>query len=111
MTLFRALVREDETFASIFPTRSDSAPDGSILYVYFAGNEGQEAVEEAIGRLILYKPSLRKALSQQVPARYTPQLSFKYDASFEKVQRIERLLGDIASEGGETETDAEDAGS
>lgn len=102
-TLFRALARDDAAFISVYPTRIDSAPDGSVLYIYFAGSEGEEAVEKVIGQLILYKPSFRKALSQRVQARYTPQLIFKYDSTFEKVQRIEKLLEDIASDrGGET---------
>ncbi len=94
--LFRALTRDEPSFASVYPTRIDGAPDGSVLYIYFAGSEGEEAVEAMIGKLILYKPSFRKALSQQVQARYTPQLVFKYDATFEKIQRIEKLLEEIA---------------
>ena len=96
--LFRALTRDEPSFATVYPTRIDGAPDGSVLYIYFAGAEGEEAVEKVIGQLILYKPSFRKALSQQVQSRYTPQLVFKYDATFEKVQRIEKLLGDLAPE-------------
>lgn len=96
VTLFRQLTRDEPSFSSVYPTRVDGAPDGSVLYIFFAGTEGEEAVEKAIGQLILYKPSFRKALAQQVQARYTPQLVFKYDPTFEKVQRIEKLLGDLA---------------
>lgn len=93
--LFRQLTRDEPSFANVYPTRIDGAPDGSVLYIYFAGAEGEEAIEKAIGQLILYKPSFRKALSQQIQSRYTPQLVFKYDPTFEKVQRIEKLLSDL----------------
>ena len=95
--LFRELALDQQEFANIYPTRIDTAPDGSVLFIFFAGTGDKEAIEKILGDLILYKPSLRKALGDKVRARYVPQLLFKFDATFEKVQRIEKLLGDIAT--------------
>ena len=98
VTLFRSLALDEPMFSAIYPTRNETAPDGSVMYFYFAGYCSEEEVEKILGTLILYKPSIRKAIGEQVRTRYVPQLVFKYDSSFEKVQRIEKLLSDIGSE-------------
>lgn len=96
--LFRSLALDHPSFVDIYPTRMDTAPDGSVLYVYFSGHCAKERVQELIGDLILFKPSIRKALSQQIRARYVPQLVFKFDETFEKVMRVEQLLENLAAE-------------
>lgn len=96
--LFRGLALDQPIFNAIYPTRMETAPDGSVLYIYFSGYSGKEEVEQVIGDLILFKPSIRKALSQQIRARYVPQLIFKFDETFEKVMRIEKLLENISTQ-------------
>lgn len=85
-------------FVDLYPTKIDTAPDGSVLYVFFASHGDKADVHALLGDLILFKPSMRKALSQQIRSRYCPQLIFKYDETFEKVQRIEQLLENISTQ-------------
>lgn len=75
------------------------SPDKSVCTIYFYSDKGEEDFREKLSELILYKPSLRKALSQAIPSRYTPQLVFKYDAQFEKQQKLEKLFDDLKQEG------------
>ncbi len=96
--LFRGLALDQPIFNAIYPTRMDTAPDGSVLYIYFTANGGKDEVNSILGDLILFKPSIRKALSQQIRARYVPQLVFKFDETFEKVMRIEKLLENISTQ-------------
>ncbi len=58
-----------------------------------------EDFEEILEILKLYKPSLRKALSAEIKARYVPDLIFRFDKKFEKRQRIEKLLEEIKEKG------------
>ncbi len=105
--LFRKLALDEPVFSSIFPTKIETAPDGSVVYFYFAGDGDQAAVEEILKTLVLYKPSIRKAIGDQIRKRYVPQIIFRYDSSFEKIQRIESLLNNIVSERA-SESDSDD---
>ncbi|MBM3894617.1 ribosome-binding factor A [Candidatus Dependentiae bacterium] len=98
VVLFRKLALDEPILNSIFPTKTETAPDGSVMYFYFAGDGDQAAVEEVLKTLILYKPSIRKAIGDQIRKRYVPQIIFRYDSTFEKIQRIESLLNNIVSE-------------
>ena len=76
-------------------TRVKLADDGSICTIFFYTPGGLEAFKEKRNFLILYKPSLRKAIARAIPARYTPELVFRFDDTFEKQQRIEQILDTI----------------
>src|SRR5438876_70967 len=67
--------------------------------VYFYSALGHEHFQKLMPTLILYKPTLRHALSQAVPGRYTPDLIFKFDAEFEKQQHLDALLDKIKAAG------------
>lgn len=74
------------------------SPDKSVCNVLFSCEEGPEEFRKRLSNLILYKPSLRKALSQRIPSRYTPNLVFKYDAQMEKQRRLETLFDKLEVE-------------
>jgi ribosome-binding factor A len=54
-----------------------------------------EAREEALRALEAARGFLRRRLGQTLRLRFTPELTFAFDASIEQGARIERLLGDI----------------
>lgn len=83
---------DDSRIAGVFINRVQLSQDKGTCNVLFYTAAGKEAFDALMPILILYKPSLRKALSTIIPGRYTPQLAFKFDSQFEKQQRIENLL-------------------
>ena len=70
---------DDKRLDGLFISRISLSPDKSVCTAYFFTQAGYERFREALPFLILYKPSLRKALSSAIPGRYTPELVFKYD--------------------------------
>jgi ribosome-binding factor A len=95
-------LQEENTLASIYPTRVEFSADTGICYVYFAAfsdkPENEKLVEDALNHLKLYKPSLRAALAKKIPSRYTPDLVFLYDQVKEKERKINDLLDKVQEE-------------
>lgn len=79
-------------------TRLRLSADSGICTVFMYMPEGEEKFRELLGSLILYKPSMRKALAHRVAARHTPELIFKFDDHYEKQERIEQLFEKIKHE-------------
>jgi ribosome-binding factor A len=97
-TLFQATTWENKALTGFFVNRVELSPDKGhcTIYVYTAG--GEAAYLKQLDLLKAYKPSLRKALSQKIKGRYTPNLVFKFDDKFERVQAIEELLEKVKQE-------------
>lgn len=96
--LFLEIQRNDPQFEGIYINRVSLSPDKSMVRVLFYSHEGENFFKEKLKNLILYKPSIRKALSQLIPSRYTPEIIFVFDKTFEKQCRIESLLDKIKEE-------------
>ena len=58
----------------------------------------EERYRQAKKALSLYKPSIRKALSEILHSRYTPHVRFCYDSGHEKSRKIHQLFEQIAQE-------------
>lgn len=98
-TLFSNATRDDKRLEGAMISRVELSPDKSTCYVLFYTPEGEEAFNETLRYLILYKPSLRAAIAKQIPGRYTPELVFKFDHSFAKSERVETLLTQLKDKG------------
>ena len=90
--------RDDAELTNFFVTRIELSPDGGVCTVFIYSPDGQERSNKIVGKLILYKPSLRKALASAIAGRRVPEIIFAYDARFEKRERLEALLDTIALE-------------
>ena len=97
------LTMNEPSLCDLFVNRVRLSPDKSHCTVYFYTAAGKEAFDEKLQLLILYKPSMRHALSQELQARYTPDLRFAFDDQFEKQQHIENLLDSIKTDTKKTE--------
>ena len=75
---------DDAELNGLFINRVELSPKRSACYVFFYTNEGETFYRENLGKLILFKPSLRAALAKEMNNRYTPEIIFKYDKSEEK---------------------------
>ena len=78
---------DDERLQGMFVSRVQLSPDKGMCEVFFFCSGGEEEFATKLPYLILYKPSLRSAISKQIPGRYTPNLLFKYDLQEEKSER------------------------
>lgn len=90
--LFLEIKLSDKNLEDIYINNVQLSTDKSAAHVLFFSEKGQEYFEQKLPFLILYKPSVRKALSRILDSRYTPQVIFQYDKTFEKQVKIEALL-------------------
>ncbi|MFC1842980.1 ribosome-binding factor A [Candidatus Dependentiae bacterium] len=93
--LFLEVKLSNPNFDNIYISNVKLSSDKSTAFVCFYTDEGEDYFNEKLKLLILYKPSMRKALSKILESRYTPQIIFKYDKGMEKQGKIERLLDKI----------------
>ena len=96
--LLMNITQEDKELQGIFANRAQLSDDKGVCTIFFYVMGGKEEFDKKLPQLILYKPSLRKAISKLVPGRYTPELIFRYDTSFDKQQKIENLFDKIKDE-------------
>lgn len=88
---------DEPTLHDIFVSRVKLSANKGMCIVLFYTAKGESHFRELMPTLVLYKPALRKAISQAIPSRYTPDLTFKFDEDFEKQQHLDALLDTIKS--------------
>ncbi len=96
--LFAQTALDDTRLQEICINRVKLSPDKGVCTVYFYTTEGEARFQELLPILVLYKPSLRKALASSIKSRYTPELVFAFDKNFEKQCRLENILENIKTE-------------
>ncbi len=97
--LFHKIAIDDPKLSGLAVNRVRLSDDKSICFVYFYSPDGKEDFDAKFEHLKLYKPSMRKGLSQSINARYTPEIVFQYDSQFEKQERIENLISKLQNDG------------
>lgn len=96
--IFLLITLDEPRLRDLFISRVTLSRDKSVVTVYFYIAGGLEQFEEKLPILVLYKASMRKAISQMIPGRYTPELIFAFDTLFEKQQKIQTLIEKIKTE-------------
>lgn len=96
--LFLLITLDDAKLQGISITRVSLSNDKSHVTAYFYVAGGLSKFEELLPTLILYKPSIRKGISQMIPGRYTPEITFAFDALFDKQQKIQNLIDTVSRE-------------
>jgi ribosome-binding factor A len=99
-TLLREVGREAPALATLFLNRVQLSTGKGMCYLYVYTPLGKEAFEQMRPELVLYKPSIRKAMADSLDARYTAEIIFVFDEQFERTARIESLLEQIKTENG-----------
>ena len=84
-------------------TLSDDLRHAKIYYTMFQARGRQKEVEKSLTKASGF---MRSHLAKTLNLRFTPELRFWYDEEFEEVEKIERLLDDIARERDEREQDS-----
>lgn len=94
------IAHDEPILLDICPTRVDFSTGDGMCYVYFSSRNDEPGFKKALETLVLYKPSLRKALASITRTRYIPDLKFVYDETIEKSRRVDELLEKAKHEGG-----------
>jgi len=90
---------EQPSLQGTFVTRVELSPGKTLCHVFFYTAQGQEHFNQVLQDLKLFKPSMRKAIADEMQSRYTVDLMFQFDAQFEKKERIDRLLDSLKDQG------------
>lgn len=96
---FTQLMQDEPVLTKLSITRTELSPDKGHCTVYFHCLGGVAEFESLRKTLVLFKPSLRKALSQAIDGRYTPDLRFAYDHQLDKQRHIDDLIDKLKDEG------------
>ncbi len=97
--LFVQIMQDEPTLQGLTITRVKLSSDKGKCTIFFHALGGFSEYEEKRKTLVLYKASLRKALSQSIKGRYTPTLQFTYDLELDKQRRVEDLIDKLKREG------------
>ena len=99
-SLFLKASLDDNRLKELVVNRVKLSADKKYCTIYFYTNKGINYFEEtSLDALKLYKPSLRKAIAQNVPGRYVPDFIFRFDEEFEKQQQVNELIDRLKKEG------------
>lgn len=93
--ILQDLFKEHEVLKPLFVSRLELSSSGTKCLIFFSTFTTQEAFRDAWDTLILYKPSIRAALSNILNSRYTPEVRFEYDAAKEKERRLNEIFDSI----------------
>jgi ribosome-binding factor A len=94
---------DDALLRSLTVTRVELNDSRSVCYVLFYSPAGEADFKEKLGQLILYKPSLRKAIGDELQGRYVPDVVFKYDANLTKQLALEALIDKVTADDANTQ--------
>ncbi|MEW5802474.1 MAG: 30S ribosome-binding factor RbfA [bacterium] len=83
-------------FVSI--TRVEVSEDFKHAKVFFSALGSEEKKEEAFEGLRSAQRFIQRNLGRKLRLRYTPEIAFKIDESFERGMHIYELLGEIKNE-------------
>ena len=96
--MLHQLSLDDKALEGLIINKVELSKNKGFCYVYFYDSAGPETFRQKLNSIVLYKPTMRKALASIIDSRYVPDLKFLFDESFEKKQRIETLIDEVKKE-------------
>lgn len=107
--IYSELTREEPQLQGIYVNKVSLSKDkGTCTILFYC--EDQQRFQDVFHTLILYKPSMRKSISQKISSRYVPELRFAFDKKCERQQNLEAALHEVSkqlnSEDDETPSDS-----
>lgn len=98
-SLITRLFADEPLLANLFINRVKLSPDRGLCTVYFYSPQGEQDFNDKLATLKLYKPSIRSAVAKAMQSRYTPEIRFSYDTSYDKQRQIDDLIEQLKDEG------------
>ena len=89
---------KDPRIGFVTITSVDVTPDLRQAKVYYTLMGSQEERVQNQAGLDSSATYIRQQLGRQLRLRYTPEVRFEYDASFDYGQRIEQLLSEVKTD-------------
>jgi ribosome-binding factor A len=87
----------DPRLRDVTITRVEVTGDIKLARIYYSVARAEEAAEAGKG-LARAKGFFRSQIAKMLNLRYTPELIFYYDATYEESERLEKLFRRIAEE-------------
>ena len=107
ITLLLQRVLNDPRTQSLIVTDVDLTQDRRVARVYVACYTGEKDLEQGLEGLENAKRFLRRELAEGLQWRFTPELEFRADHSWENGQRMEELFEQVTQEH-ENESDSDE---
>lgn len=98
--LFEDALRDNPDLNTWHISRIQLSPGKSVAYVYLYSLDDSQDFDTALGKIKLYKPSMRKALADELQKRYTPDIVFMFDEQLQRTLRMEKLLDTVKDQNG-----------
>ena len=95
--IFLELVLEEPRLTGIYINKVVLSKDKSCCTILFFCAD-QQQFRDSFETLILYKPSMRKAIAQKMASRYVPELRFAFDKKCGRQQKLEAALHQVSKE-------------
>lgn len=96
--LLQQLAIEHASLRGLTVSRVQLSDKKSVAVIYLYTPEGEQVFQQKLDELKLFKPSMRKALAEQMIGRYVPEIIFRFDRTVEKQLAIEKTLDTIKEE-------------
>jgi ribosome-binding factor A len=96
--LFDETVRENPDLQGWHVSRVQLSQGKAVAYVYVYTLQDEHDFKTALATIKLYKPSMRKALADELQKKYTPDIIFTFDEQLQRTLHMERLLDMVKSE-------------
>ncbi len=96
---------QDPRLAGISITDVKVDRELAFANVYFSSLEGSERAQEILEGLQHAQGFLRSELAHRIELRVFPRLRFHYDPTFERAERIEKIIASLHTE--ESKPDSE----
>lgn len=93
------IAQDNTALQGLTITRVSLSPKKSFCFVYVHALGGIKEYEEKRPQLVLYRASMRKALSKLLHGRYVPDIRFEYDSRLDKERRIDDIIERLKAEG------------
>jgi ribosome-binding factor A len=105
--LSEMLIREisDPRLSGISVTEVQIDRELAYANIYVSALEVAERSEEILQALKHAQGFIRRELAQRVELRTFPHLRFHWDATFERAEKIERLIASLHSEDAQTDSE------
>lgn len=94
----------DPSLANAIVSGVDVAADLKLASVHFTVPGGEKERQAAMAGFQRAKGFLKRELARQLELRYMPELRFFYDESFDRGERMERIIHDLKQDDGSDHT-------
>src|SRR2546422_786271 len=95
---FLRITLDEPRLHGIYISRVKLGANRAMCTVFFYTPGGLSDYEAKRPLLVMYKPTLRTALAKSLNGRYTPDLTFDFDAQYEKQRKVDDLLEQLQRE-------------